>query len=103
MGYGSRGGGGRGRQEYDNSNSVTVWTNEDARGDNDPAFKGTAEVDGVEYWAAAWTAKQKDGRRRINIKLTPKEDKSPQQRNRERGESRGRNKDDFDDDDQIPF
>lgn len=116
MGYGNRGGG-RGRKSYDNNMSACLFKNEDKRKDTDPGWKGSAEVDGVEYWAAGWVNEDNDGNKRINIKFTPKEDKSPQQRNRERGQQRnmtrrdpgddrqgygrGGDRDDMDDD--IPF
>lgn len=92
MRYGN-GGNNRGRKQYDNNLTCTLWENDERRnGKQDPHFRGSAEVDGVEYWANAWVNKQDDGRRRINIKLEPKvDDRSPQQRNREQGQPRGNN------------
>jgi hypothetical protein len=42
---------------YDNSNRGSVWKNEDRKSDSHPQFKGSAEVDGVEYWVSGWLRK----------------------------------------------
>src|SRR5690349_2887005 len=107
MGYGNRGG--RGRKQYDNNMSACLFRNEEKRGEKDPSWKGSAEVDGREYWVAGWVNENPDGSKRINLKFTEKEDLSPQQRNARRGgggqqQPRGRRDDPPDDDlDDIPF
>ncbi len=43
--------------QYDNSNRGSVWKNEDRKSDSHPQFKGSAEVNGVEYWVSGWLRK----------------------------------------------
>ena len=44
------------QKEYDNSNSGTLFRNEDkdAEHPNWADYQGSAEVDGVQYWLSAW-------------------------------------------------
>ncbi|WP_375413059.1 hypothetical protein [uncultured Bradyrhizobium sp.] len=44
---------------YDNNNRGAIWKNDDKREDNHPDFKGSLNVNGVDYWVSAW--KRKDG------------------------------------------
>ena len=66
-------------KQYDNSMSAALFLNQDKRDEKDPKFRGSAEVDGVEYWASAWVNKIKQGDREgeqmISIKFTLKEEK----------------------------
>lgn len=94
----------RGKQ-YDNNMSGALFKNDKQRNDKDPVYKGTAEVDGVQYWMAAWLNESKDGEKYMSIKFTEKDDSSPQERNKSRNakqDTRGR-KQDEDMDDDIPF
>ena len=45
--------------EYDNTNRGQIWPNEDKTADNPTwaDFKGSLDVDGVEYWVSAWKRK----------------------------------------------
>lgn len=74
MAYGGRGGGrGGGRQEYDNNLSGALFQNDRQEKDGDPDMKGQCEVEGVEYWLAAWWNKTKDGVEYLKFKMTPKD------------------------------
>jgi hypothetical protein len=42
---------------YDNNNRGSIWKNEDRKSDTHPQFKGSAEVNGVEYWVSGWLRK----------------------------------------------
>jgi len=42
---------------YDNNNRGSVWKNEDRKSESHPQFKGSAEVNGVEYWVSGWLRK----------------------------------------------
>lgn len=45
--------------DYDNTNRGAIWGNEDRReGKNDPHYKGSLNVNGVEYWVSAWKRKE---------------------------------------------
>ena len=39
---------------YDNSNRGALWGNDKRDKETQPHFKGTATVDGVEYYVSAW-------------------------------------------------
>ncbi len=41
--------------------SGTLWKNDNRTSDKHPNAKGSALIDGVEYWVSAWT---KDGQKR---------------------------------------
>lgn len=101
MGRGYGGGGGRRTKDYDNSMSGVLFKNERMRkGKQDPSYQGQGETDdGREFWISAWVNENDDGTKRINMKFTYKEDRSPQQRNAARGQSRGRREEEFDDHD----
>ena len=43
--------------EYNNTNRGQIWKNEDRKSDTHPHFKGSMDIDGVEYWVSAWTRK----------------------------------------------
>jgi hypothetical protein len=43
--------------EYNNTNRGQIWKNEDRKSDSHPHFKGSMDIDGVEYWVSAWTRK----------------------------------------------
>ena len=43
--------------EYSNVNRGAIWSNKDKRSDSHPDFKGSIDVEGVEYWLSAWKRK----------------------------------------------
>lgn len=83
-GGGNRGGGGR--QQYDNEKRGVLFDNAEKRGDNDPDLRGQIEVDGVQYWLAAWWNNHPDKGDYLKLQMQEKEDRSPQQQNRSRGQ-----------------
>jgi len=42
---------------YDNNNRGSIWKNEDRKSETHPQFKGSAEVNGIEYWVSGWLRK----------------------------------------------
>ncbi len=123
MGYGGRGK----PQKFDNEMRGALFDG-DPQKDSDPDFRGQVQVDGVEYWIAAWWKKSKKVGDFISFALTPKDERGSQQQDRrgpphgrgpsseprgrggpparrddpqERRSDRGRNDDEMDDD--IPF
>ena len=44
--------------EYDNTNRGSIWRNEDKTEDKHPDFKGSLNVDGVDFWVSAWKRKE---------------------------------------------
>ena len=82
---------------YDNTNRGQIWKNEDKQKDTHPDFKGSLNVDGVEYWVSAWKRKPDANPKApaLSISIKLKEDKPQRQ------EPQNASCDDFDDD--IPF
>lgn len=60
-------------QDYDNNMRGVLFKNDRKERDNHPDYKGSAEVDGVEYWLAAWI---KDGQKGkfMSLSFTEKEE-----------------------------
>lgn len=85
MGYG-RGGGKS--QEFDNNMRGALFDKE-PQTDKDPDYGGQCEIDGVEYWVAAWWKKSKKVGDYLSLSFTPKDERSSQ-RNDQRGPPRGR-------------
>lgn len=42
-------------------NSGSLFKNDKKESESHPNAKGTAKIDGVEYWVAAWTKRDKNG------------------------------------------
>jgi hypothetical protein len=84
--------------EYDNTNRGSIWKNDDKREDKHPDFKGSLNVNGVEFWVSAW--KRKEGASpkspALSFSVKPKEEKPAAS-----GFASGLRKDDMDD--AIPF
>lgn len=93
-------------QEYDNELRGVLFKNDRKETDNHPDYKGSCEVDGVEYWIAAWIKTGKKGKF-MSLAFTEKEEAAPAPARSAparstRSEPRGRGG--FDDmDDDIPF
>ena len=43
--------------QYDNTNRGSIWGNDKKEKDTHPDFKGSINVEGVEYWLSAWKRK----------------------------------------------
>ena len=43
--------------EYDNTNRGSIWPNDKKLTDSHPDFKGSLNVNGVEFWVSAWKRK----------------------------------------------
>ena len=98
---------------YDNTNRGAIWKNDDKREDNHPDFKGSINVEGVEYWVSAWKRKEGAAAKApaLSFSIKPKEDQSRRQepvthravQTRNDPISTGRPRRNDMDDDQIPF
>jgi hypothetical protein len=68
--------------EYSNENRGAIWKNDDKREDKHPDFKGSLNVNGVEFWVSAW--KRKEGASpkspALSFSVKPKEEKPQTQR-----------------------
>lgn len=64
---------------YDNTNRAALFKNDKKQSDNHPDYKGSANVEGVEYWLSAWVkTPQNGGAKFMSLSLTPKEQSAPQ-------------------------
>lgn len=61
-------------------NTGTLFKNDNKQSDRDPWYKGSALVDGVEYWVDAWVNEIKSGenkgRKYLSLKYKPKDQQS---------------------------
>ena len=62
---------------YDNTNKGAIWRNQNKQDNpNAPDFKGTINIEGVEYWLSGWSKKQGDNPNAPSVKFSvqPKEE-----------------------------
>ena len=85
--------------DYDNNNRGAIWDNKNRRGDRDPKYSGSAMVDGVEYWVAAWPGKRDQNQKDPVMKFTFR---AKEERKSSNQEPKAAPDASFDDDD-IPF
>lgn len=55
---------------YDNTNKGAMWRNMDKQSDTHPDFKGSINIDGVEYWLSGWSKKQGDNPNAPSVKFS---------------------------------
>ena len=86
--------------QYDNNLTGVLFKNDKRESETHPHAKGSAEINGVEYWVSAWTNTDKNGNKYQKLKFTLKEEANQrgQEQARQVVDSGGG---DFDDD--IPF
>lgn len=87
---------------YDNTNRGQIWKNEKKDTDKHPDFKGSLNVDGVEYWVSGWKRKEDANPKAPALSFTVKlkEDDGTGHRDGQGGASS--HSDDFESD-EIPF
>ena len=67
---------------YDNTNKGAMWRNDNKQSDTHPDFKGSINIDGVEYWLSGWKRKagDKENAPVVRFSYQPKEQQqAPQQ------------------------
>lgn len=57
---------------YDNTNRGALFENDKKGNEKAPDFKGTINVDGIEFYASAWK-RDKYGKEYFSISIQPKE------------------------------
>lgn len=60
--------------DYDNTNTGALFKNDKKQSERHPDYRGSANVNGVEYWMSAWIKKSKSGQTFMSFSYTPKED-----------------------------
>lgn len=63
---------------YDNTNSGILTRNDKQGNENRPDYRGSINVDGVEYWLSAWIKEGRDGtklagQKYMSLSVQPKE------------------------------
>ena len=89
--------------EYDNTNRGILSKNEKKEQETHSDYKGTINVEGVEYWLNAWIKESKrDGKKFFSLSVKPKQQNDSQKKAvTEKPKYSGREQDDNGDD--IPF
>ena len=55
------------------NNSGALFVNHKKKTDKHPNSTGSALIDGIEYWIAAWTHQTEGGEKYMSLAFTPKE------------------------------
>jgi uncharacterized protein (DUF736 family) len=63
--------------EYDNTNRGSLFKNDRKDDAKFPDYKGSLNVDGVEYWLSAWIKVSKDGAKFMSLSIKNKSDNAP--------------------------
>ena len=58
--------------EYDNTNRGSLFKNDRKDDAKFPDYKGSLNVDGVEYWLSAWLKISKEGTKFMSLSVKPK-------------------------------
>ena len=63
--------------EFDNNNRGSLWGNDKKESERHPDFKGSVNVEGVEYWLSGWRRKEGANPKSpaLSLSLTKKEAK----------------------------
>ena len=60
--------------DYDNNRTGVLFKNDKKESDRHPDYKGSCEIDGTEFWIAAWIKESKAGAKFMSLAFTPKDE-----------------------------
>ena len=63
--------------DYDNTNRGALFKNDDKQSDKHPDYKGSINIDGVEYWLSSWIKTSKQGNKFMSLSVQPKQQAKP--------------------------
>ena len=61
------------QKEFDDTNRGILFENDRKRGDRDPDYKGSINVDGTDYWLSGWEKETKRGPA-LSLSVQPKDE-----------------------------
>jgi hypothetical protein len=64
--------------DYDNTNTGALFKNDKKESQNHPDYKGSINVEGVEYWVSSWIKTSKAGSKFMSLSLKAKEQAAPE-------------------------
>ena len=89
--------------EYSNENRGVLFKNDDKQSDKHPDYKGSINIDGVEYWLSSWIKTSKQGNKFMSLSVQPKQQQATKPVNKAKQAPQVVDTNDFDDMDGIPF
>jgi uncharacterized protein (DUF736 family) len=57
---------------YSNENSGALFKNDDKSNERHPDYKGSLNVNGVDFWISSWLKTSKAGAKYMSLSVTPK-------------------------------
>ena len=89
---------------YDNNLTGALFKNDRKEAETHPDYKGSCEINGVQYWVNSWINESSKGTKYMSLKFSPKEEQQRQQRQNLKRSAQVAQIDDGDDlNDDIPF
>ena len=61
--------------EYNNENRGALWKNDRRDDEKFPHYKGSLNVEGVDFWISAWLKESKDGTKFMSLSIKSKDQK----------------------------
>jgi len=61
--------------EYNNENRGALWKNDRRDDEKFPHYKGSLNVEGVDFWISAWLKEGKDGTKFMSLSVKAKDQK----------------------------
>ena len=60
--------------DFDNTNSGALFKNDKEGNENRPDYKGSVNVNGVDFWISSWIKTSKKGQKYMSLSVQPKEE-----------------------------